>query len=318
MAGTGCFAGLPGPYSRSLSIVVQCAMSPPSLLDPVSCGEDVFANAARISELAPDHCVDCADNHIRSAVHRCTPVPKGVDRPEFINLIKGVLIEKAARPGDINIVIPGSADTNILATTAHAAAVLGREVLDRCRFTVIDLCATPLILCREFGTRHHLNVETVQSDLTANSLHFAADIIVVHSVLRFIPRGKQLAFLNMLGTWLNASGHVVISNRLRLDKAAEVDSELRKRNAANAAIGERLAEGTLLTREPPGILLERLQRAMHDCDGLPGEFASLEEVRQLIARSQLREISLEYLSWTIEITPGNTFERHRVHAVLSR
>jgi hypothetical protein len=293
-------------------------MFPPSLLDPVNCGEDVLANAARISELAPDHCVDCADNHIRSAVHRCTPVPKGVDRPEFINLIRGVLIEKAARPGHIEIVIPGSADTNILATTAHAAAVLGREVLSRCRFTVIDRCATPLILCREFGARHQFNVETLQDDLTANSLHFAADIIVVHSVLRFIPRSDQLAFLNRLRSWINARGHVVISNRLRLDKAAEIDSEFRKRSAANAAIGERLAEGTLMTREPPGIVLERLQRAIHDGDGLPGEFASLEDVRQLIARSQLREISLEYLSWTIDIGPGNTFDRHRVHAVLSR
>jgi len=293
-------------------------MSPPSLLDPVSCGEDVFANAARISDLAPEHCVDCADNHIRSAVHRCTPVPKGVDRPEFISLIKGILAGKAARPGNIDIVIPGSADTNILAATAHAAAVLGGEVLNRCRFTVIDRCATPLILCREFGARHRLNVETLQSDLTANSLHFAADIIVVHSVLRFIPHAEHLAFLNRLGSWLNASGHVIISNRLRLDKAAEADSEFRKRSAANAAIGERLAEGALLTREPSTVVLERLQRAMHDCDGLPGEFGSLDEVRQLIARSQLQEISLEYLSWTIEITPGNTFDRHRVHAVLSR
>ncbi len=89
-----------------------------------------------------------------TAAHRSQ---NGFDRPELIKLIKGILAEKAATAGSIDILIPGSADTGILATAAHAAAVLGQAVLDRCRFTVIDRCPTPLILCSEFGARHHLN-----------------------------------------------------------------------------------------------------------------------------------------------------------------
>ena len=232
--------------------------------------------------------------------------------------MKGIIAEKTAKAGSIDILIPGSADTGILATAAHAAAALGQAVLDRCRITVIDRCPTPLILCREFGVRHRLNVETLQSDLTATSHHFEADLIVVHSVFRFIGRADHVAFLNKLGSWLNASGRLIISNRLRLDEASEADSEFRKRTAANLAIGESLAAGALATREPPQVVLERLQRAIHDGEGLPGEFQALEEVRKLIARSQLREISLNGLSWTIEITPGDTLVRHRVHAVLSR
>lgn len=292
----------------------------PMLVDPLTCGEDLLQNAARISELAPDHCIGCADYHIRSAAHRCAPIPKGIgfDRPELIELISGIIAEKAANAGSIGIVIPGSADTGILATAAHAAAVLGQEVIGRCRFTVIDRCATPLILCREFGARHHLQVETLQTDLAANSLRFETDLIIVHSVFRFIAHAHQVSFLNRLGGWLNTSGHLVISNRLRLDEAAEADSELRKRTAATAEFEGRLAAGTVVTREPRQIVLERMQRALHDGEGRPGEFQSLDDVGAMIAKSQLRTISLKQLSWNVEISPGNTFVRHRVHAVLRR
>jgi hypothetical protein len=205
-------------------------MPPLSLADPLTCGEDLLQNAARISELAPDHCVGCADYHIRSAAHRCTPIPMGIgfDRPELIELIRATIIEKKTAAGDIDILIPGSADTGILATAAHAAAALGKGVLDRCRFTVIDRCPTPLILCGEFGEQYRLNVKTVDSDLFANTLDFIADIILVHSVFRFIARANQAAFLNRLGNWLKENGRLIISNRLRLDEAAEVNSEFRR------------------------------------------------------------------------------------------
>ena len=315
---TGCLVHVTGPYFNFQSCIKLCKMPPSSLVDPLTCGEDLLQNATRISELAPDHCVGCADYHIRSAAHRCAPIPKGVDRPELIPLIKGLIAEKAAGTGSIDLVIPGSADTAILATTAHAAASLGQAVLGRCRFTIVDRCPTPLILCREFGGWHNLNVDIVQNDLTANSLRFAADIIIVHSVFRFIARDNQLEFLNSLGRWLNVSGHLIISNRLLVNEAAEADSEFRKRTAANLAIRESLMAGTLATRESPQIVLERLERAMLDSEGRPGEFQSLEDVRGLIAQSQLQEVSLKQLSWKIDISPGNSFMRHRVHAVLSR
>jgi hypothetical protein len=295
-------------------------MPAPSLVDPLTCGEDLLQNAARISELAPDHCIGCADYHIRSAAQRCAPIPTGIgfDRPELAKLVKETLAEKAAAAGSIEILIPGSADTGILATAAHAVAVLGQAVLDRSRFTVIDRCPTPLILCREFGDRHHLAVDTVQGDLTTISHHFEADLILVHSVFRFIKRTDQVMFLSRLGRWLNATGRLIVSNRLRLDAALETESEFRKRTAANLAIKESLAAGVLAMRESPQIVLERLERAMLDSEGRPGEFQSLEDLRALIAQSQLQELSLKQLSWNVEISPGNSFMRHRAHAVLRR
>jgi hypothetical protein len=295
-------------------------MPAPSLVDPLTCGEDLLQNAARISELAPDYCVGCTDYHIRSAAHRCAPIPKGIgfDRPELVKLVKEIIAEKAAITGSIEILIPGSADTGILATAAHAAAMLGQAVLDRCRFTVIDRCPTPLILCREFGARHHLAVDTAQDDLVTTPRRFEADLILVHSVFRFMKRTDQVKFLNKLGRWLEATGRLIISNRLRLDEALETESEFRKRTAANLAIEASLTAGELATRESPKIVLERLGRAMLDGEGRSGEFQSLEDVRALIAQSQLQVISLKQLSWNVEISPGNSFMRHRAHAVLGR
>ena len=99
----------------------------PSLLDPVSCGEDLLHNASRVSELAPGHCAGCADYHIRSSAHRCAGIPKGIafDRPQLTEMIRKIVAERvAATDTTIDIVIPGSADTGILATCAHAAATL--------------------------------------------------------------------------------------------------------------------------------------------------------------------------------------------------
>jgi len=316
----GCLVRVTGPYFGFQSYFEPCKMPPSLLVDPLTCGEDLLQNAARISELAPEHCVGCADYHIRSAAHRCAPVPKGIgfDRPELITLVKQMLAEMTSIAGSIDILIPGSADTGVLATAGHAAAMLGPAVLDRCRFTVIDRCPTPLILCREFGARHHLDVDTVQSDLVTTSRRFEADLILVHSVFRFVERADQVKLLNILGSWLTATGRLILSNRLRLDATLETESEFRKRTAANLAIKEHFATGALTTRESPQIVLERLQRAMTDGEGRPGELQSLEDVRALIAQSQLEEVNLKQLSWNVEINPGNSFMRHRVHAVLRR
>src|SRR5688572_1748505 len=99
-----------------------------ALLDPASCGEDLAHNAERFSALAPRFCSGCADYHIRSAFHRYAGPPKLFDRPELIGLVGKIIADKAVRSRDmIEIAITGSADTAMLATGAHAAAMLGPE-----------------------------------------------------------------------------------------------------------------------------------------------------------------------------------------------
>lgn len=294
----------------------------PSLLDPVSCGEDLPHNAARFSELAPQHCSGCADYHIRSAVHRCAGPPKSIvfDRPELVPLIGEIIEDASMRSGrTIEIVIAGSADTAVLATAAHAAAMLGVKVLNRCRFTVLDRCMTPLIVCEEFSARHGLRFRAQKSDLTSASQPCRADLILVHSIFRFIPHADQAALLRRLGSWLGQDGRLILSNRILLeDAAAEAEGEIRKRSAANQAAEDALAQGLLRLPESAEATLGRLKRAIADGAGRPGEFRSLAEVQVLIRQTGLVEISAQSLAWEFAIGPGDVMRRKRVIAVLSR
>jgi hypothetical protein len=293
----------------------------PSLFDATSCGEDLAYNARRFSQLAPDHCAGCADYHIRSAVHRCAGPPKSVfDRPELIRLMRRMIDDASLRSDRmIDIIIAGSADTAVLATCAHAAVTLGAPTLARCRFTVIDSCETPLLICAEFAARHGLHFQARHGDLLSASKPCDADLIVTHSIFRFIERADQASLLKRLGSWLAPHGRLIFSNRLLLDdKGAEARDEIRKRTAANKAAQEALAKGLLQLSEPAEAILGRLERSIADGEGRPGEFRSPAEVEALVRQSGLAQISLECLTWEFAIGPGDLMRRRRVLAVLGR
>jgi hypothetical protein len=290
------------------------------LLDPSSCGEDLTHNAERFSALAPRFCSGCADYHIRSAFHRYAGPPKLFDRPELIRLVSKIIADKVARSRDtIEIAVTGSADTAMLATAAHAVAMLGSETLKRCRFTVIDRCRTPLLVCEEFAAKHGLDFRARQDDLLSAAQPCAADLIITHSVFRFIPHAEQPALLRRIGSWLAPEGRLVLSNRILLNgEVAEAEAEIRKRTAANKAAEEAMAEGRLRLAESPAATLGRLERAMSDSQGRPGEFRSLEEVKALVRQAGLAIMSIESLAWEFAIGPGDLMRRRRVHAVLGR
>ena len=304
---------------QSLQEIMHTTQSP-SLTDPASCGEDLAYNAQRFSALAPQFCPGCADYHIRVALHRYARTRAILDRPELIRLVSKVIADEAARTErTIEIVIAGSADTAMLATAAHAAAMLGAETLKRCRFTVIDRCRTPLLVCEEFAAQHRITFRAHHGDVMSAVPPGAADMIITHSVFRFIPHADQPAVLRRLGSWLTKDGRLVLSNRILFDDdGAEAKGEIRKRTAANKATEEALGNGRLRLAEPPGATLGRLERAIGDDKGRPGEFRSLDEVRTVIRQSGLAEISLESLVWEFAIAPGDVMRRRRVLAVLGR
>lgn len=293
----------------------------PALLDPAQCGEDLLHNAARVIELASRYCDGCADYHVRSATHRYAGPPKGMlDRPQLISLISQIISDKVGGPDEtIEIVIPGCADTAVLSTCAHAAAMLGGEVLDRCHFTVLDRCLTPLKVCDEFAMRYGLRALIQQADLGSAAKPCDADLIVTHSIFRFIPHANQPLLLKRLGSWLAPQGRLILSNRiLRSDAEAEAKAELRKRQTANKVVGDALAKGLLYTAASSDETLARLERALGDAEGRPGEFHSLAEVRSLIRQSGLVELSLQSLDWEIAAAPGESMRRKRALGVLAR
>lgn len=187
---------------------------PTSLTDAKTCGEDHAYNLALATTYAAKFCGACATYHATIPVNRVTGASawSGISRPALIRFVSDFL---ATRNGEnIDILIAGAGDTSTFATCAHAAAAKGQSTLDATRFHILDKCETPLALNRDFAHRHKLSALIETDDLITPARHYSADIIVLHSVLNFIPREHHREILRNMLSWLKAKGRLFIWNSM--------------------------------------------------------------------------------------------------------
>ena len=198
--------------------------------------EDLEANLRLVEALAPIHCTDCHGYHLSRARRRLRPgSPDALDRLEIVQLVQDCVAHRPV-PGGFHILIAGTGDTNLLATCAEAVSG-GETDADRAiRYTILDNCRTPLAVCEAFAQAHRLELQTRQVDMGAPDAAFAADLIVVHSLLRFLPRASHLTTMRTLRQWLKPGGAVVFSHRLMADEAGKTDSFYRSEYPSVASI----------------------------------------------------------------------------------
>ncbi|QKD00811.1 class I SAM-dependent methyltransferase [Mesorhizobium loti] len=289
-----------------------------TLADPVTYGEDLPGNLQRVLKIAPSHCADCADYHIRSVAHRTTGERFGIDldRPELVAVISDIVGRGLSRQSRLDIVIAGSADTGVLATVAHAVALLGDEALRRCRFTVLDLCPTPLLLCEHFADEHGLDFDYAAVDLTAPGRKFPADIVVMHSVFRFIDSRLQPAVLQELGSWLKPGGSIVFSNRIKSASSEESEADLATRGARNERFAAMTAQGEIDVAEGRAAIMVRLDRSVRDHEGRAGEFRTADDLKTMLENGPLPLVRFDEIVREIGGDGRPRFMRKRVLAVL--
>src|SRR5262245_29063351 len=112
--------------------------------------EDLEANLRLAEALAPTHCAGCNGYHLARVRRRASaPAPDALDRAEMVQALRDWLASRRPSPEPVEILIAGSADTNLLATCAEAAADATPA-----RYTVVDRCRTPLALCEAFAQQH--------------------------------------------------------------------------------------------------------------------------------------------------------------------
>jgi hypothetical protein len=269
-----------------------------------------------MAELAPALCSGCADYHLRFVLTRFASPGKGVavDRPLLVKRVQQILADVACRQdGPLDIVIAGAADTGILATCAHATAVMCASLHSRCRFIVLDRCRSPLALCDEFAKRHGLTVRSVQADLVAGSEEFAADLVVSHSFLRFIDRAQQIALLKRFGTWLKPRGRIMISQSLRVNDGAALEKEEKWSASVITKAKAAIADGTIKITPEAELLFERIHATDLDYLCRPGDIGSVEELRQLLAEASLQEHSMDVMER--EFTSAREPKHTRVRAI---
>lgn len=290
-----------------------------SLLDPETCGEDLAHMVWRMSELAPSLCGDCAEYHLRFALTRSiSSVDKSVavDRPLLIKHIQRIVSEPARPPdGHVDILIAGAADTGVLATCAHAVAVLGEPLFSRCRFILLDRCRSPLVLSAEFAGRHGVSLRTIEADLTAVTEDFAVDLIVAHSFLRFLDRPQQIALLKKFSSWLKPQGRIIVSQSIRPKGAAHLGKEVRRLGSNLDLVRAAIASGRIKLAPEAEPVLRRMYALDHDHLARRGDLASADELRVLLIEAGLREHSIDVIAHDFPSIEKDKLTRVRAVAV---
>lgn len=272
--------------------------------------EDRAANLLLASHLAPLLCRGCERYHLRYVARRSVEDQDGLDKHVTVRLLAPLIAERARGASDtIELVIAGAADNGTLATAA--AAAVAADALSHCRFTVLDLCPTPLMLCEAYARAKNIAVNTRTEDLLDDDLAHPADFVVVHSLFRHIPTDRQVGLLQRFASWLKPGGRVLFSTMLDPPTGPRPNAV-----AAIALLRSRLEAGALKIAEPVEAFMARLgeeRRARAHEDSLP----DARSVRALAERAGLTVHAFDETEgeWG---RPGIEGKRRRVFAVLGR
>lgn len=116
------------------------------------------------------------------------------------------------------ILISGNADYGLLAVVL--AACRSQNITPD--VTVVDLCETPLQLCRWYGNRLSLTVETCASDILEFEASEPFDMICAHSFLGYFTPQKIHCLLEKWRGLLRPGGRIIGVHRIRDSDAPNV------------------------------------------------------------------------------------------------
>lgn len=117
----------------------------------------------------------------------------------------------ADRHDNPRILISGTADYS---TLAHVLWVFG-EKDKNCQVTVLDLCQTPLILCKWYAQRVGDHIETVQQDILSYEPENKYHLIVTDAFLTRFPKLERSAVTKSWANLLQPGGCVITTCRIR-------------------------------------------------------------------------------------------------------
>lgn len=120
----------------------------------------------------------------------------------------GALGRLAADGEHPNIVISGAADYGMLAQVLAAYGAAAHNI------TVVDICETPLYLCRWYGERQAAPIATERADILDYTPPEPVDVITAHSILPRIAVDRRADLLAAWRRALRPGGKVVTSTRL--------------------------------------------------------------------------------------------------------
>ena len=208
--------------------------------------EDMPSLVRRTVALAGTMCGHCAPWHGTWPARRLAGSTRSVDSDRAV---LGPLFRElaAGRSGDAWL-IAGSADTGLLATVAASLGAAARSF----HFTVVDLCATPLELCKEYAARTGLQLDVARSDILGFVPRRKPHVVFGHSVLAHMPPDSRAEGVVRFHDWLAPGGALVsvtsVDRQPEPDRtAAEVNNIDQKRKIQHGLLTYALIQDGLLS-----------------------------------------------------------------------
>ena len=173
--------------------------------------------AAQAYELSGQLCGSCRDLHALWPYIRLSRSSTGVeDEGSELELALRSLISGGLR----NILIAGSADTGLFALVARAGADHGANIV------VLDICGTPLELCRRLAKQWSMPIDTVRQDLRELDVSQQFDLVLVHGTLHFIAAEGRLNALIRIRNALRPEGRLVLLFNTSKPSAVEINVKI--------------------------------------------------------------------------------------------
>jgi len=167
-----------------------------------------------LARLLGDHVCESGEGSCQ-ALHGIWPdlrllgLAAGPDR--HIDFFTSAIGECASHRDATRVLIAGCADWGMLATVATIYSTHTREL----EVTVIDRCATPLLLCAWYGAQIALPVRTIVADLITHCEPEQYDLICTHSLLTYPTDAAREQLVANWFRMLRPGGAVVTVTRLQ-------------------------------------------------------------------------------------------------------
>jgi SAM-dependent methyltransferase len=234
--------------------------------------EDLPRIAADAYALSARLCGDCRNQHALWTYLRLSRASTGAERQD--SKLEAQLRELFAA-GRRSILIAGAQDTGLLALVARAGAGYSPQI------TVLDICETPMELCRKLADTWSLPIEIVQQDLFELDIENRFDIVLVHGTLNFIAAERQPQVLKRLQRSMRPGGRLVllfnVSRPLDANRAAENHADY-----ADFVLGE-LKRLNVPLPDDQAVMRDRLVARARQRELRDRQFADPGEAERLVA-----------------------------------
>ena len=209
----------------------------------------------------------------------------------------------------------GAADSGLLAVCAHAANLCLGDASQGVRFIVLDRCPTPLALCDDYAAVNDLTLSVQEIDLVSTLKSYPADIILLHSLLAFIPHRDHEPLLRKLASWLKPQGRIIFSTEVRSPDKREGYKARRSLRAEQ--IRAAVKSGAFVVNEPLHVFYARLESVDAERSNHAFDFETADEVHDFIVRTGLKLVSSERIFDDLPLPNGRHIQRERILAILA-